>query len=181
MNPPSLADHTRIDTNEWPYSIKFHDFATFLGLPADKDSKGIYWRGDQDTANKVEQIYSWAKASSKSDDHTAIKTQVKKLQRHLGTNMQGKSLVDTLWQYTRMNTEMNYLEENIKALGGEVKREEPKRNWKTQHTKNYPKINRIDVSSQVKKATDQVRKQVAQQTQKAIKDAIQQGIKEAFR
>src|SRR3990167_5674063 len=159
--PTTLTDQTRFDTNEWPYSIKFQDFATFLGLPANKDSKGIYWRGDYKTAKKIEEIYSWGKSATNSDDHIRVKTAIKTLQRKLGTNMQGKSLVDVLWQYTQMATEQAFLDEQLGQLRKEKIQEKAKK--------------------QVAKAAEQVKVQVQQQTRQAVQKAIEEGIKSAFK
>ena len=108
-----MAD-TNLKMNEWPYSPKFHDFSSFLGLPAAKDSKGIYWRGDERTAKKMEDIYGWGKAKSKSKDHEDVKLSVKKLQGRIGVNWRGKLLVDKLWEYVRMDTQKTQLTKALK-------------------------------------------------------------------
>lgn len=183
MEPQTLTGHTRANVDEWPYSIKFHDFATFLGLPAERDSRGIYWRGDQDTAKKIEQIYSWGRAAAKTDDHVVVKTKVKQLQRHLGTNVVGKSLVDVLWRYTRMNTELNYLKEEVDQMeeGRPRPPTPPVNDWRKKLAKYHPPLKRVNVIDHIKKATEPVRKQVVIQTQKAIKEAIQEGIRSVFK
>src|SRR3990167_3801708 len=177
--PTTLTDQTRFDTNEWPYSIKFQDFATFLGLPANKDSKGIYWRGDYKTAKKIEEIYSWGKSATNSDDHIRVKTAIKTLQRKLGTNMQGKSLVDVLWQYTQMATEQAFLDEQLGQLRKEKIQEKAKPKVAKKTT--APAIKSSDVQKQVAKAAEQVKVQVQQQTRQAVQKAIEEGIKSAFK
>lgn len=152
---------TRV-SKDFPTSPKFHDFANFLGLTSEKDAKGVYWSGDAKTAKKMEEVYAWGKAASKSSDHVAVKTKIKQLQRRLGTNAQGKTLVDSLWQYTKMNTEMGFLKENIAAM---EKKPQPS-SWKKNHLKQHPKMKPQGLG-------DFIRESISQ--------AVQQGIKSAFK
>ena len=115
-DPATLTDHTRLSTDEWPYSPKFQEFATFLGLPADKDSKGINWQHDKKTADKIEQIYAWGKARSKSDDPVDVMIAVKQLTRDLGVTFRGKPLVDHLWGWARLDTKSIRLEEKQEGI-----------------------------------------------------------------
>ncbi len=179
-----MAQQTNIEPNEWPYSPKFHDFANFLGLSGAKDSRGIYWRGDEKTAGKVEEIYKWGQASSGSDDHTRIKTQISKLQRNLGTNMRGKSLIDLLWQYTAMNTQVDHLKEEIGRIEGKPVKQSvvgmippPPKPIKSVE---LPKVKPTNFQEQVTKATSGIKKKVEKETRKAVKQAIDEGIKAAL-
>ena len=93
--------------NEWPYTPEFQDFANFLGLPSEKDSRGINWRYDDKTAKKIEEVYLWGKNKSEGGDHIRTKLAVKELQKQLGVNWKGKTLVDHLWQYITISRSNN--------------------------------------------------------------------------
>lgn len=97
--------------DEWPYSIKFHEFATFLGLSSDKDAKGVNWRYDKKTAKKIEELYIWGKRKTGSEDPLDIMIAVKQLNRDLGITFRGKKLVDHLWGYTQLDTKTISLDE----------------------------------------------------------------------
>ena len=91
--------------NEWPFSPKFQDFADFLGLSPDRDAKGVNWRYDKKTSDKMQQIYTWGMVKAKSVDHDQIKEAVYSLQKKVGLNWVGKILVDRLWQHTTFDAQ----------------------------------------------------------------------------
>ena len=97
--------------DEWPYSPKFQEFATFLGVPAGKDSKGVNWRHDKKTADKIEKIYAWGKFKSGSDDIVDVMYAVKELRRDLGANFRGITLVKHLSGWTDLDTKTLRLKE----------------------------------------------------------------------
>ena len=101
----SLTSFTRFEPDKWPFSPSFQDFADFLGLSPDKDAKGVNWRFDQKTADKMQKIYVWGMVKSKTNDHEKIKEMVYNLQRKIGTNWEGKTLIDRLWQHTMFDTQ----------------------------------------------------------------------------
>ena len=84
---------------DWQYNPKFHDFATFLGL-TERDAKGVNWKADRKTRQKLEQLYFWGRLKANSTDHEKIKEQVFNLQRSVGVNWTGKLLIDRLHQHT---------------------------------------------------------------------------------
>ena len=100
MEPTTLTGYTGFDIGSWPFSPKFQDFATFLGIPAERDAKGTNWRFDEKTSKKIEQIYVWGMMKAKSGEHEDIKKAVFDLQRKVGVNWVGKTLVERLWQHT---------------------------------------------------------------------------------
>lgn len=105
---------------EWPYSPRFQEFADFLGLPSNKDSKGIDWRHDEKTAKKIEEIYAWGKNHSKSEDIVDVMLSVRQLQRDLGVNWRGKTLVDHLWGWTQLDTQKQDLQKQTEGLDKEM-------------------------------------------------------------
>ena len=125
--PATLAGHTRFDINEWPFSPAFQDFADFLGLSPDRDAKGINWRYDKKTADKIQKVYIWGMVKAKTNDHEKIKEMVYNLQRKVGINWEGKTLIDRLWQHTMFDTqfkkEVEKLYQQIESK--EEKKEEP--------------------------------------------------------
>ena len=124
----SLTGFTRFEPDKWPFSPVFQDFADFLGLSPDKDARGVNWRYDQKTADKMQKIYVWGMVKSKTNDHEKIKEMVYNLQRKIGTNWEGKTLVDRLWQHTMFDTqfkkEVDKLYKQIET-NEEKKEEEP--------------------------------------------------------
>ena len=118
--PKTLLDQTRIDSDEWPRSPKFQKFADFLGLPAAKDSKGVYWRGDAKLAHKMEQVWAWAKEKIQSDDPIDIMYAVNQLRKELGVNWKGKTLVDHLWGYTQLDTKKVIIEKDREKIDKEM-------------------------------------------------------------
>lgn len=116
-----MAEPNRITSqnDEWPYSPKFHEFADFLGLPAAKDSKGVYWRGDSKLAKKIEEIYAWGKYASGSEDIVDVMLAVRRLQRDLGINWKGLTLIDHLWGWVQLDTKGQKLTEEIGKVNKE--------------------------------------------------------------
>lgn len=105
--PTNLTGYTKYYSKEWPYNPNFQDFATFLGLPAERDFKGTRWNYDKKTAERIEEIYKWGIVKIGGFDHEKIKKVVYQLQRNVGVNWLGKSLVDRLWQYIQFDSGYN--------------------------------------------------------------------------
>ncbi|MHA2069399.1 MAG: hypothetical protein ACXABY_33985 [Candidatus Thorarchaeota archaeon] len=105
--------------DKWPYSPKFQEFATFLGVPASKDAKGVNWRYDKKFARKIEDIYKWGKLYSKSEDPLDIMLSVKQLTRELGVSFRGKTLVDHLWGFTQLDSKTIKLRDEIDQIDKE--------------------------------------------------------------
>lgn len=105
---------TLVENDQWPYNPNFQDFVAFLGLPAEKDSKGTRWNYDQKTAQRIEELYKWGIVKVKSFDHEKVKEVIYNLQKKIGTNWIGKSLVDKLWQYIQFDS--NYSQKIVEML-----------------------------------------------------------------
>lgn len=114
----NMTDLSKSDLvkDEWPYSPTFQKFATFLGLTATKDAKGVNWRYDRKTADKIEEIFVWGKKKSKSDDPIDVMLMVKKLKGELGVTFEGKKLVDHLWGFVRLDTKTIEATEEMKRI-----------------------------------------------------------------
>ena len=123
--PTSITGYTEFNIGDWPFSPKFQDFSTFLGLSAERDAKGINWRFDEKTSKKIEQIYVWGMLKAKSGDHDEIKKVVFDLQKKVGVNWVGKTLVDRLWQHTMFDTNFKKeIESFIKSKQKEIVEEQ---------------------------------------------------------
>ena len=97
---------TRLNTNRWPYDPNFQDFATFLGLKAERDGKGIIWPYSDKTAIKLEDLYKWGKIKSESFKHEDIKRVVYDLTKKAGVNWIGETLIDKLWQHIQFDSDI---------------------------------------------------------------------------
>jgi len=115
---PLPTRETRV-SDDWPNSPKFQEFATFLGLPAEKDARGINWRHDKKTAQKIEEIYAWGKLVSDSEDPVEIMLSVKQAIRDLGVQVRGKTLVDHLWGWTQLDSKAQGLRNQIDKIDKE--------------------------------------------------------------
>jgi hypothetical protein len=92
-----------IGKGDWQMNPQFHDFCTFLGI-AERDAKGVNWKADEKTRQKLEDLYMWGALRGNTGDHNKIKEQVHKLQGSVGVNWTGKALVDRLWQHTTFDS-----------------------------------------------------------------------------
>ena len=174
-----LAPQTfSIGEGDWHYNPKFHDFATFLGLN-ERDAKGVNWKADKTTREKMGQVYLWGALKADTDDHQKIKAEIYKLQRAVGINWVGKSLVDRLWQHTVFDQDFK---KKLQRVGSkdEQPAKEPKKRAKPKKEKTVD-FGKKEIEASVTKVKEQVKKQVQEQTKKAVQDAIQEGIKSAFK
>ena len=129
-----------IENVNWPDNPRFQNFAGFLGLSLEKDSRGTHWPYRQKVTDKVNEIFTWGKIRSDSQDLEKIKKEVFKLKRSVGTNFIGETLVEQLWEFITFDSkskitdkdrqqhqekELKILKEFVKS-GEEVKLEQAK-------------------------------------------------------
>lgn len=162
---------TLLSTDEWPYSPKFQDFADFLGLPADRDAKGVNWRYDDRTAKKIEELYTWGKSKANTDDHDQVKLVVKNLTRGLGVTWVGKSLVDRLWQYVTMEASNPHLSKKLYS----EKLVEREKQTSVLNKKELDSMSKI-----IDKATAPIQKAIENQAREIVQQKIQQATKTAI-
>lgn len=145
--------HTIIDMSGWPFNPNFQDFASFLGLPAEKDAKGVNWRFDEKTASKMQQIYLWGMIRSKSNDHDIIKKAIYELQRKVGVNWQGKTLIERLWQHTTFDTNFKKTLEQfiVSQQKAKVKEEQQEQKELQQKAEDRPQKSEISSIKQIGK------------------------------
>lgn len=135
MEPTTLTGYTRLDLDSWPINPSFQDFANFLGLTAKKDSKGTYWDFDEKTIDKIKKVYFWGMVKAQTNDHEKIKEAVYDLQRKIGTNWEGKTLVERLWQHTMFDTNFKSA---VEKLSKQIEANEQQKKTKEER----PKVNR---------------------------------------
>lgn len=99
-----MTTQTDISGNDWPYNPNFQDFATFLGLPVERDFKGTKWNHDQKTAKKIEEIYEYAITKSGELDHNKAKKNIYELIKKIGVNWTGELLVNKIWQHIQFDS-----------------------------------------------------------------------------
>lgn len=96
----------------WKYDADYHRAADFLGI-------SVYDRQDHKTAQKIATLSDWASHKTGKSDITSVLTEVAKLQKSIGYNGIGKSLVDQLYQNVRISQDSERIktkdEKEVKA------------------------------------------------------------------
>lgn len=116
-----------IGRGNWQMNPRFHDLCSFLGL-TERDAKGVNWKADEKTRAKLEDLYMWGALRGNTDDHEKIKEQIHKLQRSVGVNWTGKTLVERLWQHTIFDSKFKKAREEYFAKKKALKdKPEPER------------------------------------------------------
>ena len=91
-------------SEDWSGSPKFREFAIFLGLNPNRDSRGINYKTEKRLADKMEKIYAWGKLKSGSEDAIDIMITVKQAIRDLGVNFRGETLINHLFGFVTLDT-----------------------------------------------------------------------------
>ena len=105
-------DISNVGKEEWPYSPEFKKFAEFLGITAERDSKGINWQHNDKTVNKIKTVWEWAKKKAGNEDIIDIMYQVRQYQRQLGGQREGLEALNKIYGYS-------ILEEKKEELAGQ--------------------------------------------------------------
>jgi hypothetical protein len=90
------------DTTKWRFNPEYHEFADFLGLKADEKS-------DESLAQKLSFLHDYTHATDILD----AKIKIMELQKQLGVNYQGKTLVNHLYQYVRLLQQRDSIDKEI--------------------------------------------------------------------
>jgi hypothetical protein len=99
------------------YNPSFHRFADFLGL--DK-----YVREDFNVATKVVYLYDWSKQKSGSDNFSDILKTAVKLKRDIGQTTKGKTLVNELYKWARLDEDSQRINKEKEANKERLTKEE---------------------------------------------------------
>lgn len=161
----------RKDNNvEYKYNAEYQRFCDDLGV--DK-----YKRDDYRTAEKLSFIYDWAKNQVGTDDGNAISVAVRDLVRTLGVqNLQGVSLADYLFQWTRLDLSSEKLRMKEKEKGMIEKSMEMKAEIK----KIEPRISEQELDARVQAGIKDLRKRIGMKVKSHITASINKSIKEAI-
>jgi hypothetical protein len=151
-----------VDPNAYKYNVDYHRFSDYLGI--DK-----YKREDRQLAGRVSLVYDWAKKQVGRDDREAITRAVREYARGLGTQLQGESLVDHLYNNIRLDMSGDNSEE-VKAEEDEKIAEEKDKALKN---KEDPVVE-VKVGPLMKKIQKQVKKAVKKQIEKSVSEALQE-------
>lgn len=138
----------------WKLDPKYHRINDFLGV-------NIYDRNDEHLAKKVMAIQSWANQEGGSDDITKALTQISKLQRTLGYQMVGKTLVNQLYQDIRLHQDQ-IQSKQVQTVVPKAVSEEPK----------------PELPKKVVKPQTPIQKAVTQTVQGSIKDMVVTALKD---
>lgn len=105
----------------WKYDPKYHRVADFLGLDFTDRQNYKVWQ-------KVSYLMDAASKKSKSSDVVDHMHQINKLRKNLGIQAQGETLINSLYEMTRLEQDRQ-LAQDIKAVekkeAEEVKKETP--------------------------------------------------------
>jgi len=93
--------------------------ANFLGLSRDS-------REDLSIAEKVDFLAEWARRKTNSDNQTDWMIALKDLQKKLGLNVRGRTLVNELFKYTRLSLQKEDLEKQMVLIGNQKQEKESK-------------------------------------------------------
>ena len=159
------------DSNtDYRFNPTYHKVAEFLGV--DK-----YKREDTNLANKISFFYDWAENKTGSKNSTEIMSYIHQTMRDLGVQFRGTSLVNYLYQMTRLNVDSDRIRQKRKtkemiaqSIGQKVKLEEIK-----------PKIDKVEVEARVKAGIAEVKRDVRRTVQSEVSKVIKQGIQQAIR
>lgn len=165
-DPGMAAKDSGID---YRFNPEYHRFCDDLGL----ERNG---RENPSIANKVSYLYDWAKENSESEDGTKISAVIKDLTQKLGYSYRGEVLIDSLYQWTRLESDSQRL--RMRELEGEMveKQLEVKQKIKTIE----PKISEQELEKRVKEGMKETQKAIKRRVQSHITQAINKGIRDAL-
>ena len=104
------APDAEILGDAYKYDPEYHRLCDFLGV--DRDT-----RSDYDVAKKISLIADWGKKmAGNTNDGVEIRGEIKSLQRRLGISLQGKTLVNKLYQWVRLDMDRRRIEKEMSLL-----------------------------------------------------------------
>lgn len=100
---------TEVGNDNYRYDPDYNQFADFLGVDAEM-------RGDHDLAQKIDLIYQWGERQAKSSDRVDVSLSIKSLKDLIGLNVQGKTLVDKLYQWVRLDQDRRRINKEMELV-----------------------------------------------------------------
>ena len=131
---------TITSNTEYKYNPTYHRFADFFGV--DKFKKD-----DPDVAKKLSVLYDWGAKKSGSDNYVDVIKELIKFQKSLGNTARGKTLVDDMYLWARIDID-------------KIKKREKRKLEKQKDIKNKEEISK--------------RQQIAAQRKKDLEDAVKE-------
>ncbi len=98
---------------DFTYDPRFQRFSDFLGL--DK-----YVRDDFELSKKVVYLYDWGAKNTKGEDFVDLLKAVTKLKHTLGTTVRGKTLVNDMYHWVRLNEDGKRAKEEVRLKNLEL-------------------------------------------------------------
>lgn len=153
----------------WQYHPEYHKMASFLGL-------NQYDRQDYEVAKKISLLRDWAGMKSKKDSTEEAMSFIDGTRRKVGTQAQGKTLVEQLFQHARL--EMDRASKVPLRPNGTPQREEKKeiKSQKTQKPGNIQQAVQQAVQGSIAGMVKNV-----MSDKKLLSNTIQQVVKESIK
>lgn len=126
-----------IGRGDYEIDPRFHEFANFLGLKT-RDAKGTNLKYDTRTLDKLKEVYKWAVVMSGSEEPDNVKTKVYELQRKVGVNWVGETLIGKLWQSVQLDSKYRNKVEKLSEKKEKKIREEPAEDLRSKVGKQEP-------------------------------------------
>lgn len=168
--PPAPPEPERKDTGvEYKYNIEYQRFCDDLGMDR-------YKRSEPEVANKVAFLYDYAREQTGSEDGTTISKFISDLTRTLGYQVRGDTLVNTLFQWTRLDVDHQRLQ--LKQTEEDLIEQRLQAKQKIQAIE--PRIKPEELEKRVNEGMKDIQKQIKRQVQSHITQSVNKGIKEAL-
>jgi len=100
---------TEVSSDNYRFDPDYNHFADFLGVETGD-------RGNYDLASKIDLIYQWGERQGRSQDRVDVSLAIKNLKDYLGLNVTGKTLVNKLYQWVRLDQDRRRAEKEMKLI-----------------------------------------------------------------
>jgi hypothetical protein len=173
QSQPQLQEKAKLTVDEdsntdYRFNPTYHKVAEFLGV--DK-----YKREDNNLANKIAFVYDWAENKIGSKNSTEIMSFLHQTMRDLGVQFRGASLVNYLYQMTRLNLDSDRIRQKKQT-------KEMVNQAIAQKVKEVaPAFDKVDMEKQISAGITKVKQNVEKTVQREMSEAIKEGIQQAIR
>lgn len=154
---------------DYKYNIEYQRFCDDLGVDR-------YKRLEPELANRVAFLYDYAREQTGSEDGTVVSKFVADLTKSLGYQVRGDTLVNTLFQWTRLDTDHQRLQ--MKQTEQDLIEERLRAKQKIQAIE--PKISEKELEKRVTEGMRDIQRQIKRRVQSHITQSVNKGIKEAL-
>lgn len=154
---------------DYKYNIEYQRFCDDLGMDRFK-------RLEPEVANRVAYLYDYAREQTGSEDGTVVSKFVSDLTQTLGYQVRGETLVNTLFQWTRLDMDHQRLQ--MKQTEEDLIQQRLQAKQKIQAIE--PRIKPEELEKRVNEGMKDIQKQIKRQVQSHITQSVNRGIKEAL-